>query len=160
MGLEEMKGAARLSLEVFMPLQGDHWGDRAELTHSTFRNFRQRREETIKQMETLGCQLSPTVHKRVEFVLCDDDALTSETKHVSTEKEAFFNDPSGQESSQVQDPSRLNPVCGGVCSIGEEASPRGFRQDKEDFWSATRTGMKGMGMTVNQRHSVELLVFH
>jgi len=82
MGLEEMKGAARLSLEVFMPLQGDHWGDRAELTHSTFRNFRQRREETIKQMETLGCQLSPTVHKRVEFVLCDDDALTSETKHV------------------------------------------------------------------------------
>ncbi|EKX48886.1 hypothetical protein GUITHDRAFT_105511 [Guillardia theta CCMP2712] len=45
-------------------------------------NFRQRREETIKQMETLGCQLSPTVHKRVEFVLCDDDALTSETKHV------------------------------------------------------------------------------
>eukprot|EP00960_Hanusia_phi_P013816 405177-Hanusia_phi.AAC.1 len=40
------------------------------------------REETIKLMTGLGCQLSPTVHKKVAFVLCDDDALASGTKHV------------------------------------------------------------------------------
>mmetsp|Transcript_910 Transcript_910/g.1983 ORF Transcript_910/g.1983 Transcript_910/m.1983 type:complete len:172 (+) Transcript_910:130-645(+) len=45
-------------------------------------NFGQRREETIKLMTGLGCQLSPTVHKKVAFVLCDDDALASGTKHV------------------------------------------------------------------------------
>jgi NAD-dependent DNA ligase len=46
-------------------------------------NFGQGRDSVVDMIKDLGAgDISPTVHKRVDFLLADDGAVSSETKHI------------------------------------------------------------------------------
>uniref|UniRef100_A0A7S0ML11 BRCT domain-containing protein n=1 Tax=Cryptomonas curvata TaxID=233186 RepID=A0A7S0ML11_9CRYP len=46
-------------------------------------NFGKDRDSVFTMIKELGAgDISPTVHKRVDFLLADDDAVSSETKHI------------------------------------------------------------------------------
>jgi hypothetical protein len=46
-------------------------------------NFGQDRDSVVAMIKDLGAgDLSPTVHKRVNFLVADDGAVSSETKHI------------------------------------------------------------------------------
>ncbi len=46
-------------------------------------NFGKDRDSVVSMIKSLGAQdISPTVHKRVDFLLADDAAVSSETKHI------------------------------------------------------------------------------
>ena len=52
------------------------------LTVSITGNFGGERDSILKLIKSLGAQDSPTVHKRVDFLVSDEGAIVSQTKHV------------------------------------------------------------------------------